>query len=139
MSISSPTPVQSSIPPKPPDMVNSNYTTDPLCPPNTRSHNPSSSFKEVLLENSLQKLISFQMPNSFAPMEIRNTKEPTEHEMEKHESDLQVSLSADDLHRIYHPWRYSLIIKLFGKRIQHQYLKEKGARYVENHKIFFTN
>lgn len=65
------------------------------------------------------------MPNSFAPMEIGNTNEATEHEMEKYEGDLQVSFSADDLQGIYHPWRYSLIIKLLGKRIQHQYLKRK--------------
>lgn len=36
-----------------------------------------------------------------------------------------VSLSPNDLRRIYHPWKYSVIIKLLGKRILIHYLKRK--------------
>ncbi|XP_075110427.1 uncharacterized protein LOC142181308 [Nicotiana tabacum] len=37
----------------------------------------------------------------------------------------QIILSEDDKQRIYNPWKYSLIIKLMGKRIVHHYLKRK--------------
>ncbi|XP_019234667.1 PREDICTED: uncharacterized protein LOC109215103 [Nicotiana attenuata] len=37
----------------------------------------------------------------------------------------QIILSEDDKQRMYNPWKYSLIIKLMGKRIVHHYLKRK--------------
>ncbi|KAH0717053.1 hypothetical protein KY285_013084 [Solanum tuberosum] len=36
-----------------------------------------------------------------------------------------ISLSEDDKKRIYRSWVYSVIIKVLGKRINHQYLKKK--------------
>ncbi|XP_070042758.1 uncharacterized protein [Nicotiana tomentosiformis] len=37
----------------------------------------------------------------------------------------QIILTEDDRKRIYNPWRYSVIIKLMGKRLMHHYLKQK--------------
>lgn len=36
-----------------------------------------------------------------------------------------IELSDEDKQCMYHIWRFSLIIKLLGKRISHQYLKAK--------------
>lgn len=36
-----------------------------------------------------------------------------------------ILLTKEDNERLYSPWKYSLIIKLFGKRIVHQYLRAK--------------
>nr|XP_033514387.1 uncharacterized protein LOC117279048 isoform X1 [Nicotiana tomentosiformis] len=38
---------------------------------------------------------------------------------------LSVPITLEDKQRIYHPWKYSLIIKLQGRRILHQILKQK--------------
>lgn len=38
---------------------------------------------------------------------------------------LSVTITKEDKQRIYHPWKYSLIIKLHEKRILHQILKQK--------------
>lgn len=36
-----------------------------------------------------------------------------------------ISLTKEDKQRIYEPWKFSIIVKLFGKRIMHHYLKKK--------------
>ena len=36
-----------------------------------------------------------------------------------------ITLSKEDNERLYSPWKYSLIVKLLGKRIADQYLKSK--------------
>ncbi|XP_075080585.1 uncharacterized protein LOC142166070 [Nicotiana tabacum] len=36
-----------------------------------------------------------------------------------------IILTEDDRERMYNPWKYSLIIKLIGKRLVHHYLKRK--------------
>ncbi|KAG5568819.1 hypothetical protein H5410_064165 [Solanum commersonii] len=38
-----------------------------------------------------------------------------------------ICLTDEEKKRIYQPWTYSIIIKIFGKRISHQYLKRKLA------------
>ncbi|XP_019227051.1 PREDICTED: uncharacterized protein LOC109208395 [Nicotiana attenuata] len=38
---------------------------------------------------------------------------------------IQISLSLEERHRIYEPWKFSIIIKLVGKRMPHHYLKRK--------------
>lgn len=35
-----------------------------------------------------------------------------------------ITLIEDDKQRIYEPWKCSIIVKLFGKRILHQFLKQ---------------
>ncbi|XP_019239317.1 PREDICTED: uncharacterized protein LOC109219337, partial [Nicotiana attenuata] len=37
----------------------------------------------------------------------------------------QIQLTQEDIHRIYEPWKFSTIIKLQGRRIQHHLLKKK--------------
>ncbi|XP_070004512.1 uncharacterized protein [Nicotiana sylvestris] len=44
---------------------------------------------------------------------------------EKVDEEYHVTLSTEDLQRICHPSKFSVIIKLLGKRILHQYLKRK--------------
>ncbi|XP_009785180.1 uncharacterized protein [Nicotiana sylvestris] len=44
---------------------------------------------------------------------------------ELHEGIRTIQLSEKDKNRMYLPWKHSLIIKLLGKRIQHQYLEKK--------------
>lgn len=34
-------------------------------------------------------------------------------------------VTPDDKQRIYQPWKYSVIVKLIGRKIPHQYLKNK--------------
>lgn len=46
-------------------------------------------------------------------------------EIEEISENLRINLSVEDLQRIYQPWKFSLIIKLMGKRIIHQYFKRK--------------
>lgn len=36
-----------------------------------------------------------------------------------------INLTEEDKIRIYEPWKYSIVVKLFGKRMLHQYLKRK--------------
>lgn len=36
-----------------------------------------------------------------------------------------INLTEEDKIRIYEPWKFSIIVKLFGKRMLHQYLKRK--------------
>lgn len=36
-----------------------------------------------------------------------------------------ILLSKDEMHRIHEPWRHSIIVKLFGKRVTHQFLRNK--------------
>jgi len=43
---------------------------------------------------------------------------------EKDEED-RIYLSSEEKLRIYQPWAFSIIVKVFGKRISHQYLKKK--------------
>ncbi|KAK6782534.1 hypothetical protein RDI58_020330 [Solanum bulbocastanum] len=38
-----------------------------------------------------------------------------------------ICLTDEERKRIYQPWTYSITIKIFGKRINHQYLKRKLA------------
>ncbi|XP_070002803.1 uncharacterized protein [Nicotiana sylvestris] len=40
-----------------------------------------------------------------------------------------IQLSPEDLKRIYHPWRFSTIIKLQGKKTQHHILKRKSQEF----------
>ncbi|XP_070056894.1 uncharacterized protein [Nicotiana tomentosiformis] len=44
---------------------------------------------------------------------------------EKINEDNSIQLSPQDIQRIYEPWKFSVIIKLMGKRILHHYLKKK--------------
>lgn len=45
--------------------------------------------------------------------------------VQEHDNSSFISLSAEDKTRIYKPWQYSLIIKLIGKKMSHQILKQK--------------
>lgn len=45
--------------------------------------------------------------------------------MEENSDPDTVELTEEERARIYHPWRNSIILKLFGKKLAHPYLKSK--------------
>ncbi|XP_019227688.1 PREDICTED: uncharacterized protein LOC109208978 [Nicotiana attenuata] len=48
----------------------------------------------------------------------------------------KITLTVEDRNRMYTPWKFSVIIKLLGKRIPHQYLKEKITHLWKPTEIF---
>lgn len=48
-------------------------------------------------------------------------------DLETVEDDSLISLSEEDKRRMYLPWSFSMIIKVFGKKLSHVYLKNKLA------------
>lgn len=40
-----------------------------------------------------------------------------------------ITLSQDDKNRFYHPWRFPLFIKVYGRRMPHQYLHSKLVNF----------
>ncbi|XP_019234876.1 PREDICTED: uncharacterized protein At4g02000-like [Nicotiana attenuata] len=63
------------------------------------------------ISNHQQPLPKPDLPNEF----IRGT----------YEDDTFIPISTTDEERLYEPWKYSVIIKLFGRRIAHHLLKNK--------------
>ncbi|XP_009801431.1 uncharacterized protein [Nicotiana sylvestris] len=115
------------IPPKPPD-ITTIYTTSTTITPKTTNGTSAglqTTFKEKLLAPEF--MIHINMPEDEQTMEEQQL---TEDQIPQTSNDLQegirtIHLTEEDKNRMYLPWRYSLIIKLLGKRIQHQYLKKK--------------
>nr|XP_016457641.1 PREDICTED: uncharacterized protein LOC107781456 [Nicotiana tabacum] len=58
-------------------------------------------------------------------MAIDTNEEEDEKASEDPEGEFKVPVSGKDKLRIYYPWRFSIIIKLLGKKILHQVLKCK--------------
>lgn len=75
------------------------------------------------VEQAMDMLLDVET-NSRAGDKDREIKQ-TNHE--QHESDPGecIILSEEDKKRIYRPWAFSIIIKVLGKRINHQYLKKR--------------
>lgn len=48
----------------------------------------------------------------------------------------RIHLTEENQERIYQPWKYSIIIKLHGKNIQHHILKRKFKKFGKSLKIF---
>ncbi|XP_059291044.1 uncharacterized protein LOC132044560 [Lycium ferocissimum] len=104
------------IPPKPPDKSQSDMEEDrtPLIPP--LSSQPLS-YKDVVLEKEEN------LEASYLHEMDRET-----HMKDQLESpaDLDtITLTPEEKERLYQPWKYSVIVKVFGKRLSHQYLKGK--------------
>ncbi|XP_070025428.1 uncharacterized protein [Nicotiana sylvestris] len=106
------------IPPKSPDIE---------LPPS--QHNPLdliNSYKDKLL-GKIQS--SNETPNEISPspmsMDLSHTTTvPDAQRIEEHRIK-SIALSDEDIQRIYEPWKFSMIIKLIGKRVLHHYLKVK--------------
>lgn len=50
------------------------------------------------------------------------------HMVEESPTDLEdsiVKLSIEDMHHLYAPWKFSVIVKTFDSKFTHQYLKTK--------------
>ncbi|XP_019231542.1 PREDICTED: uncharacterized protein LOC109212363 [Nicotiana attenuata] len=112
-----PTLIDTSIPPKPPD---------PLIEVRSLADERLPSFKDKLLSPDPinffhgQHVSSFPITNDFheamPATPLQDDPTPRDH---------AIVLSSEELQRLYEPWKFSVIIKLFGKRILHQYLKKK--------------
>lgn len=100
---------QDTIPPKSPD----------INPQLVLTETESSSFKEKLLANEHEKNISIISPLPHQiPMEINVTTDNEVAQLETtYRNNYYVPITIEDKQRIYYPWRFSLIIKLQGKRI----------------------
>ncbi|KAF3649439.1 hypothetical protein FXO37_18963 [Capsicum annuum] len=93
----------SPVPPMPPD---------PPDPTETITEEPpKDSFKSILLnkENRLN--------NQY--LNFNNGKSP----LISHELEDTISLSEQDKERIYDPWKFSVIVMMFKKKLAHNYLK----------------
>ncbi|XP_019251301.1 PREDICTED: uncharacterized protein LOC109230234 [Nicotiana attenuata] len=103
------------IPPKPPDKFNSTPINAP-------------SYKETLLKeefiiNNNDNLITDKSTSQ--AMEIPQTEMDVTEPMKKATTLKQINLTAEDINRMYSPWKFSIIIKLISKRLVHHYLKKK--------------
>lgn len=103
-------------PPKPPD-INTNQISNEA----TLS---ILSFKEKLVEGdqdvSINMIIDTSLQYSTELQDIGQ-----EDKFIHSTNDRQVKLSQEDFQRIFQPWKYSTIVKLQGRRIQHHLLKRK--------------
>lgn len=110
-------PNQNTISPKPPD-INSQQAL---------MEAETSSFKDKLMayEHKDNKSILFPLPHQI-PVEINITTDNNEIQSEiPHSNTYTVPVTTEDKQKIYYPWRFSLIIKVQGKRILHKVLKRK--------------
>lgn len=78
--------------------------------------NQKISYKDILKEKHLQRTHIY-------PLTIENT--PNSHNQDCGEEDEAICLTLEDKVRLYTPWENAVIIKLFGRRCNHQYLKAK--------------
>ncbi|XP_019265915.1 PREDICTED: uncharacterized protein LOC109243437 [Nicotiana attenuata] len=105
---------QNHIPPKPPDKFNPQT-------PNTLS------YKDTLIQDEFFNNITTQSVEEIStlPKDIQST------ELDDHNSGVlshklnQIILSEEDRKRMYNPCKFSIIIKLMGKRLVHHYFKKK--------------
>lgn len=83
-------------------------------------------FKEKLMGNEGKITISTDLLSTLTlPMDIQE-EETISYPNEGNEKfSISVPITLEDKQRIYYLWKYSLIIKLHGKRILHQILKQK--------------
>lgn len=90
-------------PPKPPDGTNCQMTVDTSIKP---------SYREILRNK----------PNIFKDYQPSGTlgKQP---KIYTSADDKAIYLSHKDKQRLYAPWQHSVIIKLMGKKFNHQYLR----------------
>ncbi|XP_075112822.1 uncharacterized protein LOC142182352 isoform X2 [Nicotiana tabacum] len=80
----------------------------------------AASFLQTLLAN---KCISTSINNHSQP--LPNPDLSDEFINDKDEDDTFIPISTTDKARLYEPWKYSVIIKLFGRRIAHHLLQTK--------------
>ncbi|XP_019257717.1 PREDICTED: uncharacterized protein LOC109235928 [Nicotiana attenuata] len=84
------------------------------------------SFKDKLLASNPINFTN-SLTLSEDPMEeILPEREEQEHLIEHNSRGIkEITLTDEEKQRIYEPWKFSLIVKLFGKRILHHYLEKK--------------
>ncbi|XP_019266854.1 PREDICTED: uncharacterized protein LOC109244251 [Nicotiana attenuata] len=102
----------------------------PPKPPNINSFqaNQSFTFKDKLLFNDSERNLSISQPPSYLlPMAVDTIEEEGKKVPKGQEDEYMVPITREDKQRIYYPWRFSVIIKLQGKKVLHQILKRKLA------------
>ncbi|KAH0734298.1 hypothetical protein KY285_010005 [Solanum tuberosum] len=83
-----------------------------VSPPPKPPDPPELSFKEALINKEKDLNLSYNHGDDIQMFE-------------KEQEDGPIILSEGDKQRIYSPWKFSVIIKLYGKKIAHNYLKGK--------------
>nr|XP_016475195.1 PREDICTED: uncharacterized protein LOC107796885 [Nicotiana tabacum] len=104
-------------PPKPPDITHENTMVNGV--------EDKASFKEMLLASNPMNFTN-SLTLSENPMEeILPEEGVQEHLIELNTRGIKaITLTEEEKQRIYEPWKFSLIVKLFGKRMLHHYLKK---------------
>lgn len=103
--------ISTKIPPKHPDKITQPNLSNP-------------SYKEKLLQD---KVLSVNPHNDIisSPMDTKILDEDARVEGDSSKDLKQIILTDVDKQRIYEPWKYSVIIKLMGKRLMQHNLKKK--------------
>ncbi|XP_009772651.1 uncharacterized protein [Nicotiana sylvestris] len=105
------------IPPKPPD---------PTIEASAPLKEKFPSFKETLISpEPINFLYDQQISSAPVTNDCYENTSNAPFQDDPPNNDQAIILSSEEMQRLYEPWKYSLIIKLFGKRILHQYLKKK--------------
>ncbi|XP_019240315.1 PREDICTED: uncharacterized protein LOC109220306 [Nicotiana attenuata] len=107
--------VHQSPPPKPPDITTTKTLEQFILPTTT--------FKDKLIhgeqETSINMTIDANVYDSSNCVQAKKDEQLCLPNIQ------QIQLTQEDIHRIYEPWKFSTIIKLQGRRIQHHLLKKK--------------
>lgn len=111
-------------PSKPPDNLMSIQSSDDNNNPVIPNATIPLTFKEKLIGHEGKITISTDSLSTLTlPMDIQE-EETNSYPNEGNENfSISVPITLEDKQRIYYPWKFSLIIKLHGKRILHQILK----------------
>ncbi|PHU24299.1 hypothetical protein BC332_09406 [Capsicum chinense] len=75
------------------------------------------SYLEKLMASSHLQTINTSIPRPLLDMEDETSSENDDHNF--------IPLTSEDKNRIYKPWQFSLIIKIIGRKMSHQILKQK--------------
>lgn len=104
-----------------PDSPNPLNEPPDISPMQIDDHPPtisSASFLQTLLSNT-----SLSIDTIISPCETSIVDLSDESLLTHNEEDIFVPILAKDQCRLYFPWKYSIIIKVFGRKIAHQLLK----------------
>ncbi|KAG5595825.1 hypothetical protein H5410_037057 [Solanum commersonii] len=113
------------LPPKIPDDGKTHMEIDPRLDVNAQVKPTPVSFKEAL-NTPAAKAKTPNVSNLCGFFEAQNGYQADKfREQQQEHSGNTVILSEEDKQRIYHPWCYSVIITLLGKKLSHQYLKTR--------------
>lgn len=79
----------------------------------------NTSFKDKLLLNTLLPTVQYTNSLPTKELDLRDETTPLQ------SLDNFIPITKVDKNRLYSPWKYSVMVKLVGRRVGHQLLKEK--------------